>query len=170
MYSTSLIAGRRQDRKPGAGVDENGVFRRGLADRDFQQPGFGPRTQGAGHLRIAQVAIDEKGPDAEHRQRLRKVDGERRLALAVERGGDLYDLHRLRPHRPLQRKANGPDRFREKRAGFVDRVARQGRLQRRRQQFRGLRIIAAEFVASAPREAGEFAGADQRDRGKRGHA
>ena len=58
-------------------------------------------------MRIAEVAIDEERPDAEHGQRLRKIDRERGLALAVERGGDLHDLHRLRPHRPLQSKANG---------------------------------------------------------------
>ena len=52
-----------------------------------------------------------------------------------------------RPHRALKGEANGADRFGEKRAGLVDRVAHQGRLQRRRQQLRGLRVIAAEFAA-----------------------
>ena len=121
-------------------------------------------------MRIAEVAIDEERPDAEHGQRLRKIDRERGLALAVERGGDLHDLHRLRPHRPLQSKANGPDRFGEECAGFVDRVARQRRLQRRRQQLRVLRIVTAEFVASAPGETGQLARADQRDSGQRRYA
>ena len=107
------------------------------------------RAQRARQLRVAEIAVDQQGADAQRRDRLGEIGGQRGLALVLERGCHQHDLDRMNAHGALKRKANGAYRLGEKRAGRLERVAHQGRLQDGRQQRGRPRVVAAEFIAAA---------------------